>query len=301
MISDSRKEDLEKKQYRIVGNHSAVRTCNWLKESLRCNDVCYKQKFYGIKSHRCLQMTPALLCNQRCRHCWRDTSYFASEWEGEVDDPEDIVDGCIEAQRELLSGFGGNEKVPEEKLEEARNPNQVAISLTGEPMFYPKISELIQSFHRRDFTTFLVTNGTFPERIENLKELPTNLYVSLEAPNRELYNDFCNPVQEDNWSKLQKTLSMISDLDTRTVVRVTCMKGLNMQYAEEFAQTIEKAGFDLIEAKGYMHIGHSQNRMPRDAMPEHEEVKNFSRELEENSVYNIVDEKDNSRVVLLKK
>ncbi|MFB6217075.1 MAG: 4-demethylwyosine synthase TYW1, partial [Candidatus Aenigmatarchaeota archaeon] len=120
MLSDERKEELENRQYRIVGNHSAVRTCNWLKESLRCNDVCYKQRFYGIKSHRCLQMTPALLCNQRCRHCWRDTSFFSSEWEGPVDDPEEIIEGSIEAQRELISGFGGNDDVPEEKLEEAK-------------------------------------------------------------------------------------------------------------------------------------------------------------------------------------
>ncbi len=301
MLPEETKKELEERQYRFVGNHSAVRTCNWLKESLRCDGVCYKQKFYGIESHRCLQMTPALLCNQRCRHCWRDTSFFSSEWEGPVDDPEEIIDGCIEAQRELISGFGGNEEVPEEKLEEAKNPNQAAISLTGEPMFYPKISGLIEEFHRRDFTTFLVTNGTFPERIEELKELPTNLYVSVEAPNKELYKKHCSPVEEDAWEKLQETLDLISDIGTTTVLRITCMKDVNMHLPEEFVDLIQKGGFDYVEAKAYMHIGYSQQRMPRKTMPSHEDVNRFAEEIAENSNYSVEDEQERSRVVLLNK
>lgn len=299
MLPEETRKKLKERQYRFVGNHSAVRTCNWLKESLRCDGACYKQKFYGIESHRCLQMTPALLCNQRCLHCWRDTSFFSSEWEGPVDDPEEIIDGCIEAHRELISGFGGNEDVPEEKLQEAKHPNQAAISLTGEPTFYPKISELIEEFHRRDFSTFLVTNGTFPERIEKLKELPTNFYVSVEAPNEELYNELCNPVQEENWQKLQETLRLVKEMDTTTVLRITCMKGFNMHLVEEFAELAEEAGFDFIEAKGYMHIGYSQERMPRDAMPSHGDVESFAEEIADNSSYGISDEQERSRVVLL--
>ncbi len=301
MLPEKTKKKLEDRQYRFVGNHSAVRTCNWLKESLRCDDVCYKEKFYGIQSHRCLQMTPALLCNQRCKHCWRDTSFFSSEWEGPVDDPENIIDGCIEAQRELISGFGGNDDVPKEKLGEAKKPNQAAISLTGEPMFYPRISELIEEFHRRDFTTFLVTNGTFPKRIEELKELPTNLYVSVEAPNEELYKEHCSPAEEDAWDRLQKTLDLISDLDTTTVLRITCMEGVNMHLTEEFAGLAKKAGFDFIEAKAYMHVGYSQKRMSRSTMPSHANVKKFSEEISKKTSYTLKNEKKISRVVLLNK
>ncbi|MBN1159983.1 MAG: 4-demethylwyosine synthase TYW1, partial [Candidatus Diapherotrites archaeon] len=84
-------EKLEKQQYRVVGNHSVVKICEWCKKSLRGEGVCYKQKFYGIKSHRCLQMSPALLCDQRCLFCWRDTSIFNSlGWIGAVDNPEEI-------------------------------------------------------------------------------------------------------------------------------------------------------------------------------------------------------------------
>ncbi|MFB0543144.1 MAG: 4-demethylwyosine synthase TYW1, partial [Candidatus Bathyarchaeia archaeon] len=65
-----------KQQYQLAGGHSAVKTCHWTKESLRTGErrFCYKQKFYGIRTLRCLQMTPSLgKCLQRCLFCWRAT------------------------------------------------------------------------------------------------------------------------------------------------------------------------------------------------------------------------------------
>ncbi|MEM0353787.1 MAG: 4-demethylwyosine synthase TYW1, partial [Archaeoglobaceae archaeon] len=107
----------ELKGYCIVGRHSAVKTCLWLKKSLKDLGVCYKQKFYGIQSHRCLQMTPALLCNQFCVHCWRPLELL-KDFKG-WDEPEFIVEESIKAQRKLLSGFYGTEGVNREKLKEA--------------------------------------------------------------------------------------------------------------------------------------------------------------------------------------
>jgi tRNA wybutosine-synthesizing protein 1 len=60
MIPQNLRDLLEKQQYRIVGNHSAVKICHWTKESIRERGFCYKQQFYGINAHRCLQMTPAV-------------------------------------------------------------------------------------------------------------------------------------------------------------------------------------------------------------------------------------------------
>ena len=63
---------LEKQQYGIVGNHSAVKLCHCMKQSILHKRHCYKQDFYGIQSHRCLQMTPAINhCNHSCLFCWR--------------------------------------------------------------------------------------------------------------------------------------------------------------------------------------------------------------------------------------
>ncbi|MEM2094375.1 MAG: hypothetical protein QXI32_03660, partial [Candidatus Bathyarchaeia archaeon] len=50
---------LRREKYQLVGSHSAVKKCSWLHKSLTGGAACYKSQFYGIKSWRCLQMTPA--------------------------------------------------------------------------------------------------------------------------------------------------------------------------------------------------------------------------------------------------
>jgi len=107
MISARIRKILEKQHYEIVGKHSAVQICHWTKKSLKNEGVCYKEKFYGIKSHLCCQMTPAVMwCQNKCLHCWRAIEYtIGDKLEGNIDSPKDIVDGCIKAQRKLLSGF----------------------------------------------------------------------------------------------------------------------------------------------------------------------------------------------------
>lgn len=299
MISQQQREKLENQQYRVVGNHSAVSVCHWCKQSLREEGHCYKQKFYGIQSHRCLQMTPALICNQRCVHCWRDHSLFSEEAEENWDNPEEIIEGSIEAQRELLSGFGAH--APEKKFEEAMHPNQVAISLTGEPTLYPKLPELVKQFHRRGFTTFLVTNGTRPEMLTKLrrKELPTNLYISVEATDKESYRQLCKPLINDGWQKVNESLTTLQELETTTVIRITALKGLNMDQAQRFGELIERSGSTYVEVKGYMYLGHSRQRLEEQNMPKHSEVKQFAQRIADSSNYELKDEKKESNVVLL--
>ncbi len=114
-----------------------------------------------------------------------------------MDEPARIIDDCVQGQRKLLTGFKGNEKADKGKWLEAQDPNQAAISLDGEPTMYPKISELVAEFHSRGFTTFIVTNGTRPETLRKLAadgNLPTQLYVSLCAPNEDIYNKTNLPV-----------------------------------------------------------------------------------------------------------
>jgi len=97
---------LRKETYEKVGNHSAVQLCNWTKKSLKNEGVCFKEKFYGIKSHLCCQMTPSIFCNNRCIPCWRDTTHAQNEFSATPDEPKKIIDEAIKAQRKLLSGFG---------------------------------------------------------------------------------------------------------------------------------------------------------------------------------------------------
>ncbi|HHY00083.1 MAG TPA: 4-demethylwyosine synthase TYW1, partial [Methanothermobacter sp.] len=97
-LSDQSIESLTKKGYRFVGSnqHSAVKVCHWTKKSLLDEGVCYKEKFYGIKSHRCLQMSPSIpFCHHKCLFCWRDISITSTTWDEEFDDPGEIIEGCI--------------------------------------------------------------------------------------------------------------------------------------------------------------------------------------------------------------
>jgi len=304
MLTKEQLRQLQKADYRIFGKnmHSAVKLCHWCKSSIKSGGekICYKQKFYGIKSHRCVQMTPCLpVCNLACKYCWRDHSYFSRKWEG-IDKAEEIIEGSIEAQRSLLTGLGGVEH-DEKFLEEARNPNQVAISLDGEPTMYPYLSELIEGYSKRGFTTFVVTNGTLPDAIEKLKVLPTNFYMSLSSTSEKMFNELQNPLGMASWKNVLKSLKLFSTLKTKRVIRLTLIKGINMVEPEKYAELIKLANPDYVEAKSYMHIGGSVNRLKFENMPSHEEVKEFAQKVADALGYKVSDEQKASRVVLLKK
>lgn len=288
----------EKQGYAVVGNHSAVKTCHWLRESLMRDRVCYKQEFFGISSHRCLQMTPvANACNHRCLYCWR---YQGKEDVSDVwDDPETIVEGTISAQRRLVAGFKGDERCDRGMWEEARAPNQVAISLTGEPTFYPYLGDLIAAYRRRGFTTFLVTNGTMPQVLRDLYPLPTQLYVSLDAPNRDIYRKLCLPQHEGLWDRIMETVEIMPSLDTRRVARHTLVEAWNVGHEEEYAEMDMKGDFDFIEPKGYVHVGYSRERLQRSNMPSFERIREFASRMSELTGYAVAGENTASKVILL--
>ncbi len=302
MIPPELKKLFEKQGYALVGSHSAVKVCEWAKKSLRGKGFCYKQKFYGIESHRCLQMTPAVAwCTQRCVYCWRPVELTLGYSLSEEDSPEEIVEKSILAQRKLLSGFGGFEGVEKNRFEESKNPKHAAISLAGEPTIYSKIGDLIGAFHSKGFTTFLVTNGTLPERLETISNEPTQLYLSLDAPDEDTYVKIDRPAIGGGWEKLNKTIGLFPSFKCRKVLRLTLVKGLNDFNQEGYAKIIAKADPDLVEIKSYMCIGFSRNRLSLDNMLSHAEVRAFSEKLAECLSYRIKDEKIDSRVVLLSK
>ena len=284
-FNKSQIEKLEKSGYRFVGKHghAAVKTCHWTRQSISDKGVCYKEKFYGIQSHRCLQMSPAVPnCQQECEFCWRDLTYTQTNWEDEeYDDAKTIVDGAIEAQNKLLCGFYGNSKANKKKLEEMKNPNNAAISLAGEPTLYPEIDALIGEFNRRDFTTFVVSNGQCADRLGNLENDPYQLYLSLDAMN------------------LNESLETLASFDSRTCIRNTCVRGRNMENPEEYAKLIQKADPDFVEVKAYMFVGSSRERLTLENMPSFSEVKEFAKKIGDECGKELVNESEVSRVVLL--
>ena len=308
MFAEDEKRRLQKAGYKTVGDHSAVKLCLWTRKSIKTGEkeFCYKEKFYGdigIRSHRCLQMTPAFpCCTLRCAFCWRDTTKTLSKWHGKADDPRDIIDRSIEAQRKLLSGLGGTDHSVRH-LKEAMDPTNVAISLAGEPTFYENLSSLIEEFHRRKMKTFLVTNGTLPERMEKLSELPTQLYVSLCSNSKDMMDKVQKPLIPDAWERLSKTLALFPSLNTRKVVRMTLVKSMNMSGEDRYAKLIEKAEPDFVEVKAGMAVGFSrtQERIRYEDMATHDEIRAFGERLANLLGYNLRNEKRDSRVVLLTK
>ena len=286
--------------YQLVGKHSAVKLCYWSRESLERGRDCYKGRFYGIESHRCLQMSPAIdSCNLTCRFCWRSQGWENDATMTSFDEPDALLDRSIEAQRRILSGFKGDPTVPVERWTEAQTPRHIAISLTGEPTLYPKMNRFLELCHERGITTFLVTNGTNPDALRALDPLPTQLYVSVTAPNAAVFRRLTLPAQEDAWERLLESLEVVRGLRTRRVVRHTLVRGWNLGWTDAYAQLDAIARPDFIEPKGYVYMGRSRQRLGRDHVPEHAEVAAFARRLAGRTHYEVLDESPESKVVLL--
>lgn len=289
--------DLLKRQgYHIVGEHSAVKPCLWLGRSLKGQGACYKAHFYGIQSHLCMQMTPCIACNQRCLHCWRpvEEPFSVRSW----DRPEAIVEGCLKEQKRYVSGYGGIPATDRAKWKAAFEPRHAAISLVGEPTLYPYLEELVGLLGGRGMSTFVVTNGTRPDVLEKIR--PSQLYMSLDAPDRETYLKACNP-PVDLWDRVTESLEVLGGRDNRRALRLTLVKGVNMRDPEGYAALVRKASPDFVEVKAYMHLGYSRLRLPREAMPTHAEVLEFARKVAQASGYLLAADVALSRVVLLSK
>jgi len=292
---------LSKQKYHLVGEHGGVKVCHWTKQSLVNDRSCYKGTFYGIESHGCMQMAPNVdTCNLACTYCWREPH---SETLNKIDDdPYELFLQSVRAHRRLITGYGGNPKADPEKFADAQNPKHVAISLNGEPTLYSRLGEFLDICHQHGVSTFLVTNGSLPKVIEKLDPLPTQLYVSVDAPNKKLFNSLCKPKFDTGaFEKLEQTLELLPSLDTRTVCRHTLIKNESLGYHEDYARLDNIADPDFIEAKGYVYVGNSQNNLSIENMPTHQEVLDFSNKLAPLVGRKVLSERSESRVALIGK
>lgn len=258
--------------------------------------MCYKHQFYGIESHRCVQLTPTLRCNQKCLFCWRSFEHEPDEIE--ECPPETILAGIHRLQKKALAGYNAvlENTVTEERWKEALDPKHVAISLSGEPTLYSRLPELIGLLKQSGYTTFLVSNGTNPGMLKQCD--PYQLYVSLDAPDQETYQAVCRPLG-DYWDRVQESLRHLSA--RRSAVRVTLVKGLNDFSPEKYAAILQDAGARFVEIKGYMYLGYSRNRLARENMPEHARARSFAEKIAAACDYRIRDENRLSRVVVMER
>ncbi|NOZ80806.1 MAG: 4-demethylwyosine synthase TYW1 [DPANN group archaeon] len=301
-LSKAGQENMIRQHYKLVGSHSAVKTCGWTRSVLRGRGGCYKLKFYGIRSHQCMQMTTSISCANRCTFCWRDYKAPVSKtWDWKMDDPDFILEESRKAHNSLLIGFRGNDQSPKNILEEAQTVRHVALSLTGEPITYPKINELIRKFHGERISTFLVTNAQYPDEIRKLEPV-TQLYLSIDAPDKDILREVDRPLFSDYWERMQASLDAMAEKEGRTCIRLTIIKGINDVKPEKYAELIGRGNPDFVEVKAYMFIGASMERLEKKNMPDHQEVKDFAeRILPHLSDYEFVSEHVPSRVVLLAK
>ena len=308
-ITPQTKSKLRRAKYGVF-NHSAVELCHWTKKSFADQGNCYKHKFYGISTHRCMEMTPtAMNCENRCVYCWRPTEFYDTlEMPAElVDEPDIIVTNLIEERKKLIVGFYGNAKNNKKKLDESQLPTHYAISLSGEPTMYPKLPQLIKYLKSLKATKsiFLVTNGQEPQMLERLAyedALPTQLYLSTNASNRKMFYSINRPRHNDAWERWLKSLHFLADVNTRTVLRMTVIRGYNEnhQFANELAQIMLQGNPHFIELKSYMHIGMSTKRLQKNSMLEMSEIQKFSSELcKKMPGFSIMDESEISRIVVL--
>ena len=307
-MNEEIKKKLERQGHRFIGDHGSVKICNWTRKSLVDGGCCYKEKFYGIKSHLCCQMSPWLGCENKCVHCWRPIEVNFGEIVGEdIKKPSELIDSCVVLQKKLLTGFKGNSKVNKKKFKEAQEPMQFAISLIGEALNYPKIGEFIKELCERGKTSFLVSNGLNPSALRDLAKkdcLPTQVYISMNAPDEKMFNEWNRSCVKDAWEKYNESLDVLKNLKskTRTVLRMTLVKEKNMldKHIKGYVDLIKKACPDFVEVKGFVSVGFSRQRLGYDMMPTQDDIKEFGEKLIEGlKGYKILDEHEASKIILI--
>ncbi|KAL4918328.1 hypothetical protein BDW62DRAFT_181741 [Aspergillus aurantiobrunneus] len=276
---------LTKQGYTIVGSHSGVKICRWTKSALRGRGSCYKYSFYGIRSHLCMEATPSLSCSNKCVFCWRHgTNPVGTTWRWKVDSPDLIFNGVKEGHYKKIKMMRGVPGVRAERFAEAMRIRHCALSLVGEPIFYPHINPFLDLLHAEHISSFLVCNAQHPDQLENLQRV-TQLYVSIDASNRDSLRKIDRPLHRDFWERFQKCLDILREKRhiQRTVFRLTLVKGFNIDdEVIGYANLVEKALPCFVEIKGVTYCGTSTSAgagLTMQNVPFYEEITTFVLEL----------------------
>ena len=278
---------LTKQGYSIIGSHSGVKICRWTKSALRGRGSCYKYSFYGIKSHLCMETTPSLSCSNKCVFCWRHgTNPVGTTWRWQVDPPELIFAGAKEAHLKKIKMLRGVPGLRAERFQEAMRIRHCALSLVGEPIFYPHINEFVRLLHSERISSFLVCNAQHPEHLEALKVV-TQLYVSIDASNRESLRKIDRPLHRDFWERFLRCLDILREkrFRMRTVFRLTLVKGFNIDdEVEGYADLVARGLPCFVEIKGVTYCGTSTSAgvgLSMQNVPFYEEITLFVEALNE--------------------
>ncbi|MBN1802728.1 MAG: radical SAM protein [Candidatus Lokiarchaeota archaeon] len=208
---------------------------------------------------------------------------------------------CLESREEIQELVDRELTTPEDIMNahyEALTPMHAAISLDGEPFLYPRMSEYVEEFKKRHMTTFIVTNGTLPEKIEQLEVLPSQLYVTLPAYDEQSYKKICRPTIRGGWERLNKTLNLLQSLTCRTLIRLTAVKdnNINEQLIKKYAEIVKKAQPNFFEIKGFTLQAKAllikerlkSDKEVQDFFPSYEYLENIALEFERISGFPLI-------------
>jgi len=230
-----------------------------------------------------------------------------------ADDPVKILDGIVKARKKLLMGFKGRKGIDIRKFEKALEPKLYTMSLSGEPTLYPKLGKMFKEIRRRGAVSFLVTNGLNPKVIKNLRTFPTQLTLSMNAPNKKLFYLWHRSTKENAWEEFNKSLDILRRLKgkTRRAIRMTLVglgtggvsnKITNMseENVGEYCDLIRKAEPDFVHVKGFKSVGYARRRLGYDKQPWFDAVKRYAlRILNGLEGYEIAGEDERCCVVML--
>ena len=111
----------------------------------------------------------------------------------------------------------------------------------------------------------------------------------------------CNPISSNyGWENILESLYLLKSFK-RTAIRLTLVKNMNMFNPEEYALHLADKEFNFLEHKSAMPIGDAKYRMEYSEMPTHEEIKKFAEKICSINQWKIIDEKPESKVVLVMK
>ena len=102
------------------------------------------------------------------------------------DSPVTIVKQALALHDQMVKQMKGVPGVHMDRLADARTVRHCALSLVGEPIMYPRINEMLDELHKRDISTFLVTNAQFPNVLTTCAQSPSCTYQSMPPP-KSLY------------------------------------------------------------------------------------------------------------------
>ena len=215
----------------------------------------------------------------------------------------------------MLMGMKGNSEVDAESFDSNIEPKLFTMSLSGEATLYPRLGEMFVEIRRRGAVSFLVTNGLNPSALRKLESegLPTQLVISCNAPNEELFLKWHRSSKKDAWNVFLESLDVMRELKSkvRRVVRLTLVKkgsegefagmtNMSEENVDEYVSLIRRAEPDFVHVKGYKAMGYARARMGYDNQVWHDEVLDYARKIcERLGDFEIGAEDDRSCVVAL--